>query len=117
MKKNYLWMAAMASLLSFTACNNDVLPDGNDETLGQVVTNDGTILQIAISNTDLSTRGARPVGSSAAANNINKVQLKFYKKVGEAWQEANEITAHTVETKNNEGAYKDNIVDFQAMLS
>lgn len=117
MKKNYLWMAAMASLLSFTACNNDVLPDGNDETLGQVVTNDGTILQIAISNTDLSTRGARPVSSSAAANNINKVQLKFYKKVGEAWQETNDITAHTIETKNNAGEYQNNIVDFQDKIT
>lgn len=116
MKKSYLWMAAMASLLSFTACNNDVLPDGTDETLGQVVTNDGTTLQIAISNTDLSTRGARPVGSSAAANNINKVQLKFYKMDGDQWIDA-DVTAHQIGTKDNDGAYQNNIVDFQDKIT
>lgn len=112
MKKSYLWMAAMASLLSFTACNNDVLPDGNDETLGQVVTDEGTTLELAISNTGISTRAARPVGSSAAANNVNKVQLKFYKKVGEAWQAADRVTAHQIGTKGGDGAYVGNIVDF-----
>lgn len=116
MKKNYLWMAAMASLLSFTACNNDVLPDGNDETLGQVVTDEGTTLELAISNTGISTRGARPVGSSAAANNVNKVQLQFYKMVGDQWQVAN-VTAHQIGTKDMEGAYPDNIVDFTENIS
>lgn len=78
MKKNYLMMAAFATALAFTACSNeDEIPaaDNGNGTLG--LTED--VIEIAISNTGVgSTRTARPVGSSAADNNVNKVQLVFF---------------------------------------
>lgn len=78
MKKNYLMMAAFATALAFTACSNeDEIPaaDNGNGTLG--LTED--VIEIAISNTGVgSTRDARPVGSSAADNNVNKVQLVFF---------------------------------------
>lgn len=113
MKKNYLWVAAMASLLSMTACSDDASSIAMPEVPGEVVMEDGTTIEIAISNTGIGSRAARPVGSSAAANNVNKVQLKFYKKNGAQWENAT-IQAYKEGTKGTEDIdqWKNNIVDF-----
>ena len=77
MKKQYFLMAAFATAMAFTACSNeDEMPvvDNGNGTLGL----DEDYIEIAISNTGTgTTRQARPVGSSAADNNVNKVQLVF----------------------------------------
>ncbi len=89
MRKNYLWMAVIASMLSFTACNDDASSIVNGENPDEVVMDDGTTFELAISNTGIGTRAARPLGSSAAANTVDKVQLKFYSsKDGKQWTEA-----------------------------
>lgn len=85
MKKNYLWMAVIASMLSFTACNDDASSIVNGENPDEVVMDEGTTIELAVSNTGIGTRAARPMGSSAAANNVDKVQLKFYKWDGSKW--------------------------------
>ena len=77
MRKNYFMMAAFATALAFTACSNeDEIPGANNGngSLGL----DEDVIEIAISNTGVGTRAARPVGSSAADNNVNKVQLVFF---------------------------------------
>lgn len=97
MKKNYLMMAAFATALAFTACSNeDEIPaaDNGNGTLG--LTED--VIEIAISNTGVgSTRAARPVGSSQAGNNVDKVVLHFYSSTdGSTWTEANGLTLSVV---------------------
>lgn len=78
MKKQYLLMAAFASALAFTACSNEddlVVPAPETP-----IVDDGTTFEIAISNTgEGTTKAVRPMGSSAAANNVDKVQLVVYK--------------------------------------
>ncbi len=86
MKKQYLLMAAFASAMAFTACTNDddaFVPGDNNTT----TVNEGQVIEIAISNTGTgTTKAVRPIGSSAADNNVNKVQLKFYTKQDGTWK-------------------------------
>lgn len=86
MKKQYLLMAAFASAMAFTACTNDddaFVPGDNNTT----TVNEGQVIEIAISNTGTgTTKAIRPIGSSAADNNVNKVQLTFYKQNADAWE-------------------------------
>ena len=114
MRKNYLWMAVIASMLSFTACNDDASSIVNGENPDEVVMDDGTTFELAISNTGIGTRAARPLGSSAAANTVNKVQLKFY-----MWDDINKWVAapDTFKIVQLDGATydattKQNIIDF-----
>lgn len=75
MKKIYLLSAMTAGLLAFASCSNDDIAattgNGNNELgFGE------SELTIGITNT--ATRAARPIGSSAAANNVDKVTLKLF---------------------------------------
>lgn len=79
MKKQYLLMAAFASAMAFTACSNEDdlgnIPNIPEET----VVPEGKTIEIAISNYgEGTTRAARPVTSSAAHNNVNRVQLVIW---------------------------------------
>ena len=79
MKKNYLLLAAFASALTFAACSNDELGEiTNGPVANEVV--EGTTFEIAISNQGVGTKAVRPMTSSAADNNVNKIQLVVYKK-------------------------------------
>ena len=81
MKKQYLLMAAFASALAFTACSNeDDLGGSNpNPVISEVV--EGATFEIAISNTsEGSTKATRPMTSSAADNNVNKIKLVMYKR-------------------------------------
>lgn len=79
MKKNYLLIAGLASMMAFTACSND---DDLGITPSPVVNEvvEGTTFEIAISNQGVGTKAVRPMTSSAADNNVNKIQLVVYKK-------------------------------------
>lgn len=76
MKKFYFMSAALATMMAFAACNKtEVAPVAESEgALGL----DEDIIEIAVSNTGIGTRAARPVLSSAADNNVNKVVLAFF---------------------------------------
>lgn len=78
MRKEFLAMAVFAGMLAFTSCSNDdnLVTTGN-ETSEELKAGEG-ILEIGISNTGIGSRDARPVGSSAAANNVDKVKLVAY---------------------------------------
>lgn len=116
MKKNYLWMAAMASLLSFTACSDDASPLDNSQAPGEVVMDDGTTIEISVSNTGIGTRAARPMGSSAAANNVDKVQLVFFTSTdGQTWTEDDKVKVAAVDGNNN--VTKGNIVSFSNKIT
>lgn len=76
MKKFYFMSAALATMMAFAACNKtEVAPVAESEgALGL----DEDIIEIAVSNTGIGTRTTRPVLSSAADNNVNKVVLAFF---------------------------------------
>ena len=76
MKKFYFMSAALATMMAFAACNKtEVAPVTESEgALGL----DEDIIEIAVSNTGIGTRATRPVLSSAADNNVNKVVLAFF---------------------------------------
>lgn len=76
MKKFYFMSAALATMMAFAACNKtEVAPVTESEgALGL----DEDIIEIAVSNTAIGTRATRPVLSSAADNNVNKVVLAFF---------------------------------------
>lgn len=84
-------MAVFAGMLAFTSCSNDdnLVTTGN-ETSEELKAGEG-ILEIGISNTGIGSRDARPVGSSAAANNVNKVKLVAYKQENENWEKDNSV--------------------------
>lgn len=80
MKKFYFMSAALATMMAFAACNKtEVAPVAESEgALGL----DEDIIEIAVSNTGIGTRAPRPVLSSAADNNVNKVVLAFFDAEG-----------------------------------
>ena len=86
MKKVYFMSMALAAMLAMAGCSNDDIAGvgGDDATTTTLAEGEG-IVAINLSNTGIGTRAARPLGSSAAANNVNKVQLKVYKYEGNAW--------------------------------
>lgn len=74
MKVNILKPAALVAMMALAACTNEVIESSgnNDLTLGQ----GEDVIRISLSNTT-STRAARPIGSSEALNNVNRIAFKF----------------------------------------
>lgn len=83
MKKNYFSMAALASVLLLSACSNDE----NIPAIDSEVTAENELTITLNPGGDLTeTRAARPVGSSAAANNVTKVDLAIFTSTdGTTW--------------------------------
>lgn len=82
MKKNVFKMSAFALMMALAACSNEEITttQGGEEAL--LASED--VIEISLTNT--SSRAARPVGSSAADNNVNKVEFKFYESTdGSVW--------------------------------
>lgn len=69
--------ACLFAAMAFTACTTEVIyvdSDGNPVENVDLKEGEG-LLSVAVSSTDVSTRDVRPVGSSAAANNVNVVKV------------------------------------------
>ena len=84
MKKQYLLMAAFASALAFTACTNDdapfTAPGEGEGSITEEKVVEGATFEIAIAGAaNGNTKVARPMGSSAADNNVNAIKLDIYK--------------------------------------
>lgn len=88
MKKNVFKMSAFALMMAMAACSNEEITttQGGEEAL---LANED-VIEIGLTNT--SSRAARPVGSSAADNNVDKVVFKFYVKNSDAWEEATGVS-------------------------
>lgn len=95
MKKNVFKMSAFALMMALAACSNEEITttQGGEEAL--LASED--VIEISLTNT--SSRAARPVGSSAAANNVNKLVLEVYDETGADLQ-----TGVTVSLMDNEAA-------------
>ena len=85
MKKTFLGALLFAGTLAFTACQNETLvyvdENGNPIENAELQEGEG-ILKITVSSTDATSRAVRPVGSSAAANNVSEVKVYVFKKAG-----------------------------------
>lgn len=71
MNGNFLKSAAFAAMMSLAACTNEVIVYPGDNNLAL----EGDVIRISLSNT--ATRAARPIGSSAAENNVDRIAFKF----------------------------------------
>ena len=103
MKKNYLLLAAFASALTFAACSNDELGEINQNPPIATEVVEGATFEIAISNQGVGTKTTRPMGSSAADNNVNTIALKAYKWDGTTW---NDVTSSGATQEENKVAFK-----------
>lgn len=76
MKKMFV-SACLFAAMAFAACTTEVIyVDGDGNPVENVDLKEGEgLLSVAVSSTDVSTRDVRPVGSSAAANNVNVVKV------------------------------------------
>lgn len=78
--------ACLFAAMAFTACTTEVIyvdSDGNPVEHVDLKEGEG-LLSVAVSSTDVSTRDVRPVGSSAAANNVNVVKVYAFSATSEA---------------------------------
>ena len=81
MRRQFLGALLFAGTLAFTACQNETIiyVDENGNPIENVELKEGEgLLKINLSNTSANSRTARPVGSSAAANNVNTVKVYVY---------------------------------------
>lgn len=89
MKKTFLGALLFAGTLAFTACQNETLvyvdENGNPIENAELQEGEG-ILKITVSSTDVTSRAARPVGSSAAANNVSEVKVYAFKEDGDTYK-------------------------------
>lgn len=72
--------ACLFAAMAFTACTTEVIyvdSDGNPVENVDLKEGEG-LLSVAVSSTDVSTRAARPIGSSAADNNVNVVKVYVF---------------------------------------
>lgn len=78
MKKQFLSLVAVAGMTLLAACSNDenipAIDNGSNGVESEIT------LALNSGGDGLETRAGRPVNSSAAANEVDRVQLKLYKK-------------------------------------
>ena len=88
MRRQFLGALLFAGTLAFTACQNETIiyVDENGNPIENVELKEGEgLLKINLSNTSADSRAVRPVGSSAAANNVNVVKIYVFKGANTAF--------------------------------
>ena len=100
MKKCYFMMAAFATMLAFTACSNEEnIATVDEETVATLGEGEG-LIEISVKSANSGSRTVRPLGSSAAANDVDNVQVKIYKKASDTWTEDTNVKVDGYETSN-----------------
>lgn len=92
MRRQFLGALLFAGTLAFTACQNETIiyVDENGNPIENVELKEGEgLLKINLSNTSADSRAVRPVGSSAAANNVNVVKIYAFKNDGQGEDNTN----------------------------
>lgn len=80
MKTNLFMALAFAFLMLFAACTEEKIIYVEKENGIEVLPGEG-VIKISLSN-DLQTKAARPIGSSEAANNVNRIKFSFIDSSG-----------------------------------
>ena len=75
MKTNLFMALAFAFLMLFAACTEEKIIYVEKENGIEVLPGEG-VIKISLSN-DVVTKAARPIGSSEAANNVNRIKFSF----------------------------------------
>lgn len=107
MKKNVFKMSAFALMMALAACSNEEITttQGGEEAL--LASED--VIEISLTNT--SSRAARPVGSSAADNNVDKVVFKFYESTdGSVWSASSASIKEVID--NAVASYADGVLTY-----
>ena len=100
MKKCYFMMAAFATMLAFTACSNEEnIATVDEETVATLGEGEG-LIEISVKSANSGSRAVRPLGSSAAANEVDNVQVKIYKYASDTWTEDTNVKVGGYETSN-----------------
>lgn len=84
MRKNVFKMSAFALMLALAGCSNDEIITTTTQGGEEALLANEDVIEIGLTNT--SSRTARPMGSSAAANNVNKLVLSVYDETGATLQ-------------------------------
>ena len=98
-------MSAFALMMALAACSNEEITttQGGEEAL--LASED--VIEISLTNT--SSRTARPVGSSAADNNVDKVVFKFYESTdGSVWSASSASIKEVID--NTDASYADGVL-------
>lgn len=103
MRKQFLSMMAIAGITLLASCSNDEIVPAIDN--GSNGVESEITLALSSGGDGMETRAVgRPVNSSAAASNVNKVQIKLYKNSGNEasanWEEASGVTFSGVAMTN-----------------
>lgn len=107
MKKNVFKMSAFALMMALAACSNEEITttQGGEEAL--LASED--VIEISLTNT--SSRAARPVGSSAADNNVDKVEFKFYESTdGSEWSASSASIKEVID--NTVASYSSDVLTY-----
>lgn len=108
MKKNVFKMSAFALMMALAACSNEEITttQGGEEAL--LASED--VIEIGLTNT--SSRAARPVCSSAADNNVNKVVFKFYESTdGSVWSASSASIKEVID--NTVASYSSDVLTYK----
>lgn len=100
-------MSAFALMMALAACSNEEITttQGGEEAL--LASED--VIEISLTNT--SSRTARPVGSSAADNNVNKVVFKFYESTdGSVWSASSASIKEVID--NTVASYSSDVLTY-----
>lgn len=80
MKTNLFMALAFAFLMLFAACTEEKIIYVEKDNDVELLPGEG-VIKISLSN-DLQTKAARPIGSSEAANNVNRIKFSFINSSG-----------------------------------
>lgn len=100
-------MSAFALMMALAACSNEEITttQGGEEAL--LASED--VIEISLTNT--SSRAARPMGSSAADNNVNKVVFKFYESTdGSVWSASSASIKEVID--NTVASYSSGVLSY-----
>lgn len=108
MKINILKSVAIAAMMALASCTTEVVE--SPESGGMSLSQGENVIKISLSNT-MGTRAARPMGSSKAENNVNRIAFKFLSQDNqEDFQEVELLGVFNGDVKDTDYEVKDGVL-------
>ena len=104
MKKNLFLWAVFAITMAMTGCTQEEIITVQENETG--ISQEENVIEISLSS-NVATRAARPIGSSEAANNVNRLQFKFYNH-NNSYSEASISAVSSEDSKSSYDEYISN---------